>query len=179
MKQLWASVPALFVLLAALEGTAGAQEATVYRCPGKSVGPDGRRSDEYTNIPTPAQAKELGCRTIEGAPITIIQTTRPRPVQPASNAGSEVARPEGGSRVPAVDQKARDSERRSILEAELRSTQRRLDDLRREYNNGEPERRGDERNYAKYQSRVAELKASIERYESDVESIRREIAKLP
>ncbi len=49
----------------------------------------------------------------------------------------------------------------------------------KEYNNGEPERHGDERNYQKYLDRVAEMKAAIARKESDVAAIRREIAKLP
>ena len=154
-----------------------AQESTVYRCPGKVAGPDGRRSDEYTNLPTPQQAKDLGCRTIEGAPITIIQANRPRaPV--ASSGASASPRPEG-TRVPPADQRARDDERRTILEAELRSAEERLAQAKQEFNNGEPERRGDERNYAKYQARVEDLKASISRHESDIASIKREIAKLP
>ena len=32
-----------------------------------------------------------------------------------------------------------------------------LAQLQRDYNSGEPERRGDERNFAKYQERVAEM----------------------
>jgi len=43
----------------------------------------------------------------------------------------------------------------------------------------EPERRGDERNYARYLDRVASLKASITRKEADIAAIRRELAKLP
>ena len=38
----------------------------------------------------------------------------------------------------------------------------RLAALQKEYNNGEPERRGDERNYQKYLDRVAELKAAVD-----------------
>ena len=51
--------------------------------------------------------------------------------------------------------------------------------LRKDYNNGEPERRGDERNFARYQERVAEMKAAIARKEADVAAIRRELSKLP
>jgi hypothetical protein len=51
--------------------------------------------------------------------------------------------------------------------------------LRKEYNNGEPERRGDERNYQKYLDRVANLQADIARKEADIASIRRELARLP
>ena len=43
---------------------------------------------------------------------------------------------------------------------------------------GAPERRGEERNFQKYQERVAELKAAVARKESDIAAIKREIAKL-
>ena len=52
------------------------------------------------------------------------------------------------------------------------------DALRRDFNNGEPERRGDERNYQKYLDRVAELKSSIARAEADLSSLRTEISRL-
>jgi len=55
----------------------------------------------------------------------------------------------------------------------------RLAELRREYNNGEPERLGNERNYQKYLDRVADLKSSIARKEADIAAIKRELAKLP
>jgi hypothetical protein len=51
--------------------------------------------------------------------------------------------------------------------------------MQKEFNNGEPERRGDEKNFQKYQDRVAELKASIARKESDIAALRRELAKQP
>ena len=76
-------------------------------------------------------------------------------------------------------QRARDADARRILEAELRREGERLELLRREFNNGEPERRGDERNFALYQQRVAEMRALIVRKESDIAAIRRELGKLP
>lgn len=173
-------IAALVALAAGPVGLAAAQSATVYRCPGKTLGPDGQPITEYTNNISAARARELGCRTIEGAPITVISTTPHR--DPAAGGAPAPAaptpRPEG-QRVPSVEQQRRDDERRTILQSELRSSEQKLADLRREYNNGEPERLGNERNYAKYQERVAALKASIERHESDIESIKREIAKLP
>ena len=51
--------------------------------------------------------------------------------------------------------------------------------MQAELNNGEPERRGDERNFAKYQERVADMKAALQRKEADVAALKREIAKLP
>ena len=147
---------------------AQAQQGTVYRCPGPPV--------LYTDQLSAQEAKEKGCRTIEGAPITIVQAVRPRPVAasaPASGARS------GEGRVDPAEQRSRDSDARRILGEELRREEARLAEMVREFNNGEPERRGDERNYARYQERVAQMRAAIQRKEADLAAIRRELAKLP
>ncbi len=81
-------------------------------------------------------------------------------------------------RVDTSEQKARDADRRAILTDELNTENRKLADLRKEFNNGEPERRADERNAAKYQERVAGLKDSIARAENNVEMLKRELANL-
>ncbi|MDE1929772.1 MAG: hypothetical protein KGI36_21525, partial [Burkholderiales bacterium] len=57
--------------------------------------------------------------------------------------------------------------------------QHKLAELQQAYNNGEPERQGNERNYQKYLDRVAGMKASIDRTQADIAAIQREIAKLP
>jgi hypothetical protein len=148
-----------------------AQAGTVFRCPGPPV--------LYTDQLTAQEAKDKGCRTIEGAPITIVQGVRPRPVAASAPAsGAAGARP-GEGRVDPAEQRARDSDARRILTEELRREEARLAELMREFNNGEPERRGDERNYARYQERVAEMRAAIQRKEADLAAIRRELAKLP
>jgi hypothetical protein len=137
-------------------------ESHLYRCPG----------DLYTNSLSAKEAQEKGCRTLEGAPITIIA--------PAKRAGAAAvpSRQPSDNRIDPALQKARDSDARRILEAELRREETRLAELRKEYNAGEPERRGDERNYQKYLDRTAELKASIARKENDVAAIKRELAKV-
>jgi hypothetical protein len=153
-------------LLAAFSG-ASAQGATVYRCPGPPV--------MYTDTLTAQEAKERGCRTIEGAPITIVQVPKPRPVQaPAASA----PRP-ADSKVPPAEQRERDSDARRILESELQREEARLDELQRLFNNGQPERLGSEQNYQRYLDRVESMKAEIARKESDIAAIKRELAKLP
>ena len=66
-----------------------------------------------------------------------------------------------------------------IGKAELKREEDNLAALQKDYNNGEPERLGDERNYQKYLDRVADMKAAIARKESDIAAIKREISKLP
>jgi hypothetical protein len=97
--------------------------------------------------------------------------SRPRAAPPAATPGEF-------PRVDSSEQKARDADRRQILADELAGEQAKLNELRKEFNNGEPERRGDERNYAKYQERVASLRDSISRSEKNVEALKREISAI-
>lgn len=143
---------------------AHAQDKPVYRCPGNL----------YTDALSAKDAAAKGCKTLEGAPITVIQSQMPRvaPRSAGSSGGS------GGEKVSSQDQKARDADSRNILEAELRKEEEALAALKKEYKNGEPDRLGDERNYQKYLDRVAAMKAAITRKEADVASIKRELSKL-
>lgn len=146
----------------------GAQaQGTVYRCPGPPV--------LYTDALSAKEAQEKGCRTIEGSPITVVQTPRPRSSAPAP--ATEGARGAEG-RVDAGQQRVRDDERRRVLQTELRQAEERLANAQREFSAGQ-ERRGDERNYQKYLDRMAELKDNVSRFEADVQALKREIAKLP
>ena len=82
---------------------------------------------------------------------------------------------EGFPKVDGAAQRARDSDRRRILEDELQKEQQRLGELKAEYKNGEPDRLGNERNYQKYLDRVARLEEDIARTESNIASLRREL----
>jgi hypothetical protein len=181
---------ALFLLAAVWAHTALGQ-GQIWRC-----------GNEYTNNPGNAEAR--GCRVVEGGNITIVEGTRPnppgnpttggnRPANGGGNAGTTgggTGQASGGAaagsaargpneRVNAAEQRARDSDARLILESELRRAEERLADLREEYNNGQPEKIGIEsRNFQRYLDRVADIKARLDRAESDVAAIRREIARL-
>jgi hypothetical protein len=156
--------------VAAQAPSAAAAAAQVYRCPGPPV--------LYTDAISPAEAKEKGCRTIEGTPITIIQAPRPRAPASATPPAATAPRP-ADSNVDPASQRQRDGEARRILLDELKKEEDRLAVMQKDYNNGEPERRGDERNYQRYLDRVAEMKAAITRKEADISALKREIAKLP
>jgi hypothetical protein len=157
---------ALLALAVAVASGAEATDASVmYRCPG----------NDYKNTISAKEAERLGCRKIEGAPITIIQTTRPRstPTAVPPSVGAS------GTRVDPVAQRARDSDARRILENELRNEEDKLAGMQRDFNNGQPERQGDEKNFQKYIDRVAEMRAAIARKQTDIAAIRRELQKLP
>lgn len=119
-----------------------------------------------------------GCRKVDLPDVTTV----PAPVRKSAPAPAPTAKatttPPEFPRVDTGTQKTRDGERRQILSDELKAEERKLSELKQEFNNGEPERRGDERNYAKYQDRVASLKDDIGRTEKNVEALRRELDKL-
>jgi len=142
---------------------AQAQER-IYRC-----------GNEYTN--NAQVAKSRNCTPMEGGNITIVEGTKPA----ARSAPAAAPRSGGGAdRVDPAAQRARDSDAKAILEAELRKAEGRLAEARKEYANGEPEKQGIEsRNYQRYLDRVAELKAAVARAESDVAGLQRELGRLP
>jgi hypothetical protein len=167
-----APILALAALLAwAMPGLALAQPATAtyYQCPG----------NVFTNTISAKEAEARKCTAREAREPTTIPGPKPRPVAasgaPAATGGSGP----GTVRVDPAAQRARVSDARRILETELRTEEERLAALQKDYNNGEPERQGNERNYQKYLDRVAEMRSAISRKEADIAAIKREITKLP
>ena len=153
------------ILLALLGcGWAHAQ-GLIYKC----TLPNG--SIEYTDVNRGGYCKSMDL------PGTVVPAP-PRREGPAARSTSPAVTPGGFPRVDGAEQRARDADRRGILEDELKNEVQKLAELRREFNNGEPERRGDERNYAKYQERVAALRDSISRSEKNVDALKREIANI-
>jgi hypothetical protein len=146
-------------VLALAAGGAQAADNIYYRCP----------DNVFTNTLTPKEAEAKGCKAMEAHQPTTIPAPRLRPAAAAGPAAS--------SRVDAQEQKARDADARKILQDELVKAQGQLDVLQKEYNNGQPERQGNEKNYQKYLDRTADLKAQIERTQSDITAITRELAK--
>ncbi len=155
------------ILIAAAAPTVWAQNQ-IYRC-----------GNEYIN--NAAQAKERGCKLVEGGNVTVVQGNRPASsAAPAPGAVAPATSPPNAPRVNSGDQKARDADARAILASELRKAEARHAELLAEYNNGAPVRNAlDLRNPQRYMERTEELKASVARSESDLAGIKREIARLP
>ena len=152
------------LLAFAAAGAQAAAEGVLYRCP----------NNVFTNTITPKEADAKGCKAMEVQQPTTIPAPK---LRPAGNAAAPTG--SAASKVDAQEQKARDTDARKILQDELIKAQAQLDALQKEYNNGQPERRGDEKNFQKYLDRTADLKASIARTESDISAITRELAKTP
>jgi hypothetical protein len=149
--------------LLALSGAAQAQQ--IFLC----VDAEGRK--ELTD-----SRKGNNCKALD-LPNPSIAAPRESGRKGGAAAAPAVA-PANFPKVDTSEQKARDADRRAILTEELNTENKKLAELRKEYNNGEPERHGDERNYTKYLERVAAMKDNIARSEKNVEALQREIANI-
>ncbi len=117
-----------------------------------------------------------GCRLMDLPPLNSVPA--PRPPATATRAAPTAAAASASRSFPRVDpaaQRDRDGDRQRLLSDELKREQDRLAELKREFNDGEPERRGDERNYQKYLDRVENLRQDIGRAETSVSSLEREL----
>ncbi|MBX9902027.1 MAG: DUF4124 domain-containing protein [Burkholderiaceae bacterium] len=160
MSRLFAS---LFFLIGLHHGIALAQ-SDVYLC----VDENGKK--EYRNTGT-----TKGCKKVDLPGITVV----PALTAPAGKkATTPASTPSNFPKVDDSTQRARDSDRRQILTDELKAEETKLANIKKEFNNGEPERQGNEKNYAKYQERTALLKEDIARTEKNIEALKREISNL-
>ncbi len=151
------------ILFFALVGYAHAQ-AEVYLC----VDENGNK--EYKNT-----GATKGCKKVELPGITTI----PAPVRkPGPMQSAEAKSPSDFPKVDRDTQKNRDTDRRKILQDEMASEEKKLADLKKEYKNGEPDRNGNERNFAKYQERVETMKEGVNRSEKNIEALKRELANV-
>nr|WP_231906856.1 DUF4124 domain-containing protein [Cupriavidus sp. D384] len=155
------------VALAVWAAPAAAQSSDVYMCKGANGVP------EYRN----GSSGGKDCKKLNLPDVVTVPGGR------SSGAVTSAAKPAATSpaafpRVDSATQRTRDGERRAVLEQELQSEESKLAGLRAEYNNGEPERQGNERNYQKYLDRTARLRDDVARSEANVASLRRELSNL-
>ncbi|MDQ1834953.1 DUF4124 domain-containing protein [Massilia scottii] len=153
--------PLLALVLFAGLGAQLPARADIYLC----VDASGRK--ELTDNPKP------GCKQLD------VPNNIPAPSGRKSNGPAKpVTTPTDFPKVGDSEQRARDADRRQILNDELRAEEKKLAELKREYNKGEPERQGNEKNYAKYQERVQSMAENIARAEKNIEALRREISNI-
>lgn len=178
-----AQLASIFAAPMLLLGAAAVQAQTIYRCPSANG------ITQYTNEKT--EADRHGCTPMTGGNVTVINGTRVQTAadgKPAAEGKPADAKegkpvrvanaPQSGSRIDGAEQRSRDSDSKAILESELKKAQARQAELLKEYNNGEPDKRGGEaQNHQKYLDRVAEMKANIARNDADIAGITRELGR--
>lgn len=157
------SVGCFVVLCMAACSAASAQDidsSRVYRCPDNS----------YTNMLSVVREKH--CQPVDNANISVLSPTP----APRARAGAGVAhRASGPEQVSPGAQSERDAEARQLLQSELQAQQAKLAEQLQAYNDGHPERQGNERNYQKYLDRVQSMKQQIDVTRANIDALQREL----
>ena len=152
----------LVFAVGALVMSASAAGQIVYKC----EKPNG--TAEYANGATVPP----GCKKVDVESASVVTIPAPKAQPKASTSPEDFPKVDGNT------QRARDNDRRKLLEAELQTQQDKLAALRKDFNNGQPERQGDERNYQKYLDRVEQMRGDIARTEANIASVKRELTQL-
>ena len=149
------------VLVAA--GTVGTAYADIYKC----IDDSGHVT--YTNQKTTAK----GCSVLsQDQAVSTVPSARP--AAPRQTAPS----PPGFPKVDGDTQKKRDADRRQILEQELATEEKNLDQAKKELGEQEAVRFGDEKNYQKMLDRLQPYKDKVALHERNIEALKKEIANL-
>lgn len=139
---------------------AGSVSADVYKC----VDDDGHVT--YTNSKPAPKAK---CTQLSRDQRVSTVPGRAAPSTPS---------PAGFPKVDGDTQKARDTDRRKILEQELSTEQKNLDQAKKELAEQEAIRTGDERNYQRVLDRLQPYKDKVALHERNIEALKKEIGNL-
>jgi len=145
----------LLIAVAAL--AASPARADIFKCV------DGEGHVTYSNM----QAQN--CKRLNLDPVSSTPAQ-----QPAAKAPTPASFP----RVDADAQRARDTDRRRILDSELAAEQKNLEQAKKELAEQESVRSGDERNYQRVLDRLQPFKDRVALHERNIEAIRKEIANL-
>ncbi|MBV5323494.1 DUF4124 domain-containing protein [bacterium] len=155
-------VPSLIISAASLFLSASPVHADImYQC----VDESGHKS--FSNIKSSAKGSKCISMDLGGSAGTPAASAQPRTATPAS--------------FPKVDpnsQKARDGDRRRILESELDNEQKNLELSKKELAEQEAIRNGDEKNYQRVLDRLQPFKDKVALHERNIEAIQKEIFNL-
>ena len=156
------------LMLTALPYSAGATHHVLYECV------DANGTKLYTNVP--GQPKT--CKVLSTGPYE-------PPVSPAGGAAARsspksapIATPASFPRIDRETQVKRDNDRRRILDQELGSEQKLLEQARKELAEQEAVRLGSERNYQRVLDRLEPYKKKVKVHEDNVANLKRELANV-
>lgn len=143
-----------------LTSLGGGARAEIYEC----TEPDG--SKRFTNIKSEAK----GCRLLDIGPFNTVPFPKPQ-AKPAPS-------PSNFPKIDPTTQRERDAERRRILEQELASEQKLLEQAQKELAAQEAIRLGSERNYQRVLDRLEPYQRRVKQHEDNIANIRKELANL-
>ncbi|WP_323000878.1 DUF4124 domain-containing protein [Denitromonas sp.] len=97
---------------------------------------------------------------------------------PSSKAPAATPAPGGFPKVSPDDQRARDGERRKLLETELASEEAALEAARKALDEADAVRYGNERNYQKKLDRLQPFQDAVAQHERNIEALKKELSNL-
>jgi uncharacterized protein DUF4124 len=157
------NTPRFIVAVLAAAGAVGTAHADIYKC----VNDSGHVT--YTNQKTNAK----GCALLsKDQAVSTVPSSRP---SAPHQAGST---PSGFPRVDGDTQKKRDADRRQILEQELASEEKNLEQAKKDLTEQESQRSGNEKNYQRVLDRLQPYKDKVALHERNIEALKKEIGNL-
>lgn len=139
-----------------------ARADAMYRC----VDADGRKV--FSNVKS----------SDKGAKCTAVQINDPGPPPRSGKSASSTPTPSSFPRVEENTQRRRDNERRRILENEMEAEQKALEQAKKELEEQEAVRSGNEKNYQRVLDRLQPYQDKVASHERNVEAIQRELSNL-
>ena len=158
------------LLLVAAAAPARAHNHILYECT------DASGAKQFTNIPAdPKGCKKLNVLPASGpSPSPAVNDSAPRP----QTKSPPIATPSSFPRVDRALQRERDNDRRRILESELGTEEKLLQQAKKDLAEQESVRRADEKNYQRVLDRIEPFQKKVRLHENNVANIRSEISKL-
>ncbi|MGH8618580.1 MAG: DUF4124 domain-containing protein [Burkholderiales bacterium] len=155
------TLPAVAVIVATLTAVTAipVARADMWKCTDKEG------SVRYTNVKSDAK----GCQAVVLDPLNSVNPGKAA----KSNPG-----PASFPSVSSAEQKARDGDRRKILDTELSNEERLLAEARKKLKEQEDLRLGSEKNFARVEERLVPFQKQVQLHESNIANIRKEITSL-
>jgi hypothetical protein len=133
----------------------------IYRCV------DAENHVTYSNV---ASAGKKECERVQLEPETTLPPVKPRSPRTATDPDFP--------KVSGAEQSAKDNDRRVILNQELSSEQKALEQARKELEEQKAVRLGDEKNYQKVLERLQPYEERVAQHERNIQTLNKEIANL-
>ena len=154
----------LSLLCALLAAVPAVQADVMYQC----IDEQGNKT--FSNVKP--SGKNTKCTPLDLGPAASAPTSKP------SSGAAKTPSPSSFPKVGEDTQRARDNDRKRILEGELDAEQKNLEQAKKELTEQEAVRLGNERNYQKVLDRLEPFKNKVELHERNIEAIQKELAKV-
>jgi hypothetical protein len=132
---------------------------------------DSSGNKRFTNV----KAEAAGCKPMNLPPVSSVPSPKPAG---KGDAKPQTAAPGNFPKVDTPTQQQRDGDRRKILEQELASEQKLLDQAKKDLAEQEATRLGSERNFQRVLERLEPFKKKVSLHENNITNLRKELSSL-